>query len=800
MSSSLSSEAESLNRLAVQLQAQGRSRESLDAFQRATKLYQAAGDRVGEGRCLNGVGALFKDLGEPQEAKDYLERALVLRRQTGDRLGEAITLITLGPVYQRLAQLERGRECLVEALRLTRELGHREREGEALFNLGEVTSDSGRPAHAYALFQQALAIAQEAGNLIEGNKCLNALSIVCQKLGKQREARAYAFQTLKIAQTTGNPRMLSGAYHNLGVLLAGTNQNDIALKCFEQAVDIDLKTGASGQAARSMLYVAGSYVRVDVEKARGFANQALEIARQLGDESLTACALTSLAMSFVWGQEPDAALPVLAESLNLVQRLGEQDGEGNVIYAMALAHDALGECETAFAEFEQAIALFEQHYTEIESRDLRLSYFNAFSIQNIYLVYTSRLIKYSQQTNDRSYAARAFHICERRHARDLREFLKVQRDPDHEITAPLTSITPPTLAQVQQTLLDSDTVLLQYSVHDQVTFAWVITCDDYAVVALEDDSLLVSEKVEKFRQALAACSESHVALGHELYQTLIGPVERYLESKRHLLIVPDLSLHLLPFQTLLTETGSPGSELPYLIRKYTVAYAPSAAIFDLLQTAKPRMTAERRELIAFAPVDFPGESSDTRLASLPGTINEVQSIAALFDSGRTTLKMFAAATKQTVLTEQLDQFRFLHFATHGFVNPEDLDACSIVLRGNSESDPILRTSDIANLQLDADLVVLSACETALGEVKYGEGILGLARAFYCAGARAVCASMWKVNDAATALLMVRFYEEIVKNGRSKTEALRSAQLSLLDSGKWSAPHFWAAFVLSGAWN
>lgn len=153
-----------------------------------------------------------------------------------------------------------------------------------------------------------------------------------------------------------------------------------------------------------------------------------------------------------------------------------------------------------------------------------------------------------------------------------------------------------------------------------------------------------------------------------------------------------------------------------------------------------------------------------------------------------------------MLTEGLDQFRFLHFATHGFVNAEDLDACSIILRGDSEPDRILRTSEIANLKLDADLVVLSACETALGEVKYGEGILGLARAFYCAGARAVCASMWKVSDAATALLMARFYEEVVKNGLSKAEALRAAQLALINSNKLSSPKFWAAFVLSGAWN
>jgi len=617
MSSFLSIEADSLNRLAVRLQAQGRSRESLDAFQQATKLYQAAGDRVGEGRCLNGVGALFKDLGEPQRAKEYLERALVLRRETHDSLGEAITLITLGPVYHRLAQPELSRQCLAEALRITRELGHRQREGEALFNLGEVTSDCGRPAHAYALFQQALTIAREENNLVEGSKCLNALSIVCSTVGKRREATAYAFQSVKLAQMMNNPRMLSCAYHNLGFLLAKTNQDDVAREWIEQAVAIDLKTGASGQAARSMLGLAGSYIREDVEKARTLVNQTLEIAKQLGDESLVTSALVTLGMCFIWGEEPNAALPVLDEALQLVRRLGEHDTEANVIYSLALAQDALGQCEDAFAKFEEAIALYEKHYTEIESRDMRLSYFNAFSIQNIYLVYTARLIKYSKRINDRSFAARAFHICERRHARDLREFLNAQRQSD-VATAPLTNITPPILTEVQRTLLDADTALLQYSIHEQVMFVWVITRDDYAVVSFEQESVRIGEKVERYRQALAEDSEPHTALGHELYQILIGPVARYIESKRHLLIVPDLSLHLLPFQALVTNTASP--ETPYLIRKHTITYAPSTTIFSLLQTAKRQTTSERRELIAFAPVDFPADSPDAHLSSLPGTI------------------------------------------------------------------------------------------------------------------------------------------------------------------------------------
>jgi CHAT domain-containing protein len=275
-------------------------------------------------------------------------------------------------------------------------------------------------------------------------------------------------------------------------------------------------------------------------------------------------------------------------------------------------------------------------------------------------------------------------------------------------------------------------------------------------------------------------------------------VQRYIESKPHLLIIPDHSLHLLPFQALVTEADASGAGVSYLIQKHTITYAPSSGIFGMLQSAKTQTSRDRLDLMAFAPVDFPSTSDGPRLSSLPGTINEVKSIAALFDPARTRLRTFALATKQTVLSEALDQFRFIHFATHGFVNAEDLDACSIVLRGDSEPEQVLRTSDIAHLKLDADLVVLSACETALGEVKYGEGVLGLVRAFYCAGARAVCASMWKVDDAATAFLMARFYENIVKNGLSTAAALQSAQLSLIDSRNWSSPKFWAAFVLSGA--
>jgi CHAT domain-containing protein len=709
-------------------------------------------------------------------------------------------------------------------------LGHRQREGQAIYNLAVVTTIAGQPGQAYSWFQDALTIAREQRNYVEVLKCLNALGVVCGHLGKKEEALSHSFQSLRLAEELGNARAQSSALDNIGALLQATDEAKRGLTYLEKAVQIDLQTGAPGGAAQTMSFLAAAYVSHDIGRAYDLAKQSIAIAREIEDPSLLAASLGALGSVLVERNEPGAATKALTEALDLAKKTGMRHEEGNILFAMGLLLDNTGEHEAAFSKFEDALNIFEEHYSELEFEDFRLSYFNAFTIQNLYLIYTSRLLRHSERTGDKSYGVRAFHVCERRHARGLREFLHARLEhnagPDLAPEADWGLVNPPSLAQIQEKVLDADTALLEYSLHDRVSYVWVLTRDDHALVSLPLGGREIRERVDELRSALIAGSDSYLSLARALYQSLVQPVSSWIQGKRNLLIVPDLALHLLPFQVLLSDhynsPHSPSkdyettrsrllsrfigrrsldfSTLPYMLRTHAITYAPSAAIFAALG-AHTQKLSEPRDLIAFAPVEFAVSKKDgTRLEALPETVHEVRKIAALFNPARSVVKTFGEATKRALFSERLTDYRFIHFATHALFNDTDPDSSAIVLHGDAQADDALRTEEVVNLKMEADLIVLSACETGLGTVKYGEGILGFVRAFFCAGARSVCASLWKVDDVATSRLMSKFYEGLVRNGLSKAEALRTSQLDLIDSGRWSSPRFWAAFVLTGGWR
>jgi CHAT domain-containing protein len=162
------------------------------------------------------------------------------------------------------------------------------------------------------------------------------------------------------------------------------------------------------------------------------------------------------------------------------------------------------------------------------------------------------------------------------------------------------------------------------------------------------------------------------------------------------------------------------------------------------------------------------------------------------------------ASKATAMSKQLGEYKIVHLATHGLVNSEHPALSGLVFslldRQGRSQDGFLRLSDIYNLELNADLVVLSACQTALGKQILGEGLIGITRGFMYAGSPRVIASLWKVDDEATAELMKKFYEGLLKNGQRPAEALRAAQMWMLKQPRWKAPYYWAGFVLQGEWK
>jgi CHAT domain-containing protein/Tfp pilus assembly protein PilF len=824
-------EADNLNRLAVTLQAQGRIRESLSAFQRALEMFRDAGDTAGVGRCLNGVGALYKDLGELEQAKEYLEQALPFRRLTGDERGEAITLTTLGPVYAKLGQPEKASEVLMEALAITKAIFDVERYGQVLFNLAEVSLSLGEPWEAYRWLKEDLAIARVTGDVVEENKCLNLLTAIAYNLGQVRLAYRYGLESLALAQRLGNRRGESCALDNLGHIIQRFPVKDKweqSLQLLEKSLAIDRETGVPAEAAVTMLSLAALHINTEkYAKARPLIDEAARIAEKAGLPALRGKAWHARGALHLKLNENQKARDCFDRTLDFNRRSGDRLSEAETLKDVALAFWDDGDELRALELLEEAASIFDNARSRIPDESQRISFFAQYLVQDVYHIYSARLLQLFERTSDRTYAERAFNVCERRHARELLDLLhsKGGDTGGTEIGA-----SPVTLREVQTRLLDPDTAFLEYSIHFKVGYVWVVTRDDYEVHRIAIGGTEIREKVRKLRAVLESPEQTaYLEHASELYDLLLKPAARLIEGKRQLLIVPDDALQIVPFQALLTERPAgvvstppasrvlsalrnfvaPGRPLvtstrrhadqPFLIKKYTVTYAPSAGIFILLkELLRARSeTPPQKDFIAFAPINFgTTDAHDGGVKPLPYTRDEVKQIAALFAAGKATLVLGEEATKESLIRRDLSDYRFLHFATHAYFNHEDAETSTILLRGGRETDGHLYPFEVAALQLKAEMVTLSACETGLGEVT-DEGILGLMRAFVCAGAATVCSSLWQVDDRATAELMRSFYHQLLVSKKGAAEALREAQIEFIQSNNWSSPRYWAPFILTG---
>ena len=314
----------------------------------------------------------------------------------------------------------------------------------------------------------------------------------------------------------------------------------------------------------------------------------------------------------------------------------------------------------------------------------------------------------------------------------------------------------------------------------------------------------------------------------QLSQILLAPVAEQLGNKR-LLIVSDGALQYIPFSALpLPETS--GEDIVPLLANNEIVNLPSATTLGIIrQEQTTRKTAPKAIAILADPVfssdDERVKSSKQQIDSslqqqlldrsaretdigvwrrLPGTRTEAEAIMALVPDAEQMHGFDFAANREMITNPQLSDYRIIHLATHGLLNSTNPELSGVVLslfdkQGNSQNG-FLRLHDVFNLNLPAELVVLSACQTGLGQEIKGEGLVGLTRGFMYAGSPRVLVSLWNVSDEATAEMMSRFYRKMLQEDLSATAALRAAQLEMQQETQWNAPYYWAAFTLQGEWK
>ena len=773
----------------------------------ALALARATGDRGLEAEARNSLGLVYRQLGEPQKALESYHAGLAVFRAAGNRGGEATALNNLGSMYIELGLAEEALGPLRQAIEIHRETGARGGQASALSNLGRSLADLGRSAEALEAFSAALDLHRAAQDRSGEAATLSNLGLGLVSDHRDREALEPLRQALAIRQELGDRYREARVRHVLGRALLNLGETGPALLELETALRLHREVGdPAGEAAALQEIARTELARGNLEPARARLEPALQI---LESQRLRVTADRLRSAYFASFQEAYELYVDLLMSLHARQPGAGYDARAFEAAEAARARSLLDLLREARVELRRGAdaGLLD------EERRLRLELSGKTERQARVLERKHTEEEAAEARRELQEALAAYEIAEARLRAGNPAYAGLLR-PE---AIPLTAV---------QALLDEDTVLLEYSLGERRSFLWAVTpagLRSFELPGRAEIEAAAREAHESLRTLDPGEGARRREILSRLGRMLLGPVAESLGGRR-LAVVSGGALQLVPFAVLPLPSGEP------VLAAHEVVSLPSSAVLGELRRKAPSAAPGAIAVLAdpvFRPDDArvasPPGAAESRAASLPADLVRAASGAGLDDFPRLawTRSEAEAAVRQaggrpvllaldfdasldTVRRPDLSQFRVLHFATHGVIDDRHPELSGLVLSlvdaSGRPRDGFLRLPDLYNLDLGADLVVLSGCKTALGREVRGEGLMGLSRGFFYAGASRVLATLWPVRDRATADLMERFYRSHLRDGLPPAEALRAAQLALRQDPRWRDPYFWAPFVLQGDWD
>ncbi|MGF1986819.1 MAG: tetratricopeptide repeat protein [Nostoc sp. ZfuVER08] len=801
----------------------GEKQQAIQYYNQALPITRAVGDRRGEATTLNNIGLVYSDLGENQEALKYYNQALPIRRAVRDRGGEATTLHNIGLVYHSLEQKQEALKYYNQALPIFRAVEDRKGETNTLNNIGAVYSSLGENQDALRYYNQALPISRAVEDRKGEATTLNNIGAVYSSLGENQEALKYYNQALPIRRAVRDREGQAISLTSIGLVYSSLGEKQEALKYYNQALPLFRAVRYKEGEANTLFHMANlERDRNNLEQAQKHIQAAIEIIEDLrtkiADQQLRASYFASVQGYYKFYTD-------------LLMQLHKKDP--------SKGYDALALEVSDRSRARGLIELLTEANIDIKkgidpkllAEERRLQW--QINAQEKLLSELSSKKETPEQvlTNTKQ---------------KIQDLLKQQRELEVKIRAnnpeyaDLKYPQPLTIKQIQQQL-DKDTLLLQYSLGEERSYLWAVTPD-----SLYSYELPKRQQIDKAAKNLydnylknpgyqGVSPEETAKAANELSQLILKPVADKLGQKR-LVIVGDEALQYIPFAALTTSTKSAdGSDYKPLVVNHEIISLPSASTIAILRKQTTGRTKAPKTLAILADPVFSanddrvtGKSSNvannnidqqlqesalkrstrnikrSEIQRLPGTEKEAQEILKLVSPSENIQAFGFDANYNWATNDQLSQYKILHFATHGFLDSTEPELSGIVLslidkQGKSQRG-FLRLTDIFNLNFPAELVVLSACQTGLGEEVKGEGLVGLTRGLMYAGAARVVVSLWNVDDEATSLLMSQFYSQMLQQGKTPAAALRAAQLKMWEQEKWRNPYSWSAFTLLGEWR
>ncbi len=763
-----------LNLLGVIYKFQGQVRQAMVSYREALALSQRLGERSTEATTLANLGMAYRALGENGKAIAHFQQSQDLWRAVGNRRQEAITRSSLGDLYQSLGEPQKGLDELQLALDFFRAENNEKEQARALNSMGNAYSRAGQIPKGIENLQQALALEQHLGDRRSQAVTLNDLGCVYILLGDWRQAGLYFAQARTLFHDLRDGPDEAVALANVAWADVAADRPKEAIEVYGQVLPRLSALGDRATAAFARLGLARARRRLgDLAGAREAIQAGIVQAESLRGTSAS--------------HEIRTAFQVRNQELYAF--------EVDLLVAMHRVDEALTASERARAR--GLLDLLAESRT-----DLR---------RGVDPTLLARVDEADRQVNEADRArwrlqnARASSEQQAAAERTLRQALANSERAQTELRqaspayAALTQGRPSSVPEIQRQILDADTLLLEYHLGKERSFVWAVTPDHLAVFPLpgratiEEAARRGYQRLERSHRSLARipAADSQDELSHLLLQPVAG-----LLGRKRLLIVPDGALFYLPFAAL----PIPGSSEP-LVAAHEVVISPSASA---LAVARRELAGRRSAPGTLAVVADPVFNTDS-FQRLSYSSKEAEALQDLVPQDQRLAALGFAASREVVLSGKLAGYRIVHLATHGEIDTEHPELSKLIFsqvdehgRPRSE-DGFVWAHEIYGLRWAADLVVLSACSTALGQEIRGEGLVGLTRGFQYAGARAVLVSLWEVDDEATAELMQRFYREMLEHGQPAA-ALRAAQDGLRRQPGREAPYYWAGFILQGDWR
>jgi CHAT domain-containing protein/tetratricopeptide (TPR) repeat protein len=755
----------------------GKGQEAEEQYAVALSLARQVADPLIQAEALHGLGQAFLNQGELQKALDHSAEALKLWPQ--DHPTRPNTLHQLGVLHARYLHDERrGRELLLEA-RDAWEPDQWKRKARTLSQLGRLSQENGRPDEARRYYEEALAL-QRDNAPCDSAVVLARLALLEEGQGKRAAADARREEALRIVGAEPCPRS-EPTVHLLAARLAeerGDHADGFA--GYRRSEELFADLGDRMGMAESLAGLARNARALgDRQAARKANRRALDILEGVRPTVLS----EDLRISFFSG-----ARAAFDFQIDLLLELGAEEEAWvtaeearNRALQDLLAEAGAGPRGDAAPPLVTRERALQRDLNALETRRLTMGESKPEKLQTL-----------RKDIDDK--------VAELESLRG--EIRRQSRRGDSPAQPEPVSLA----AARRELLLDGDTVLLEYRLGETASTVWAVTRDTLAAFRLPPRSEIepAARKAAQRLQSLEWRRRNPQALC-DLGHLLLAPVEPFLRHRR-VVVVADGALEALPFAALPLLSGSTDCrKAPVLVDNHETVSLPSVAtLLTQRRALAGRRPAPGWLAVVANPAYDPAPADGRARRPLPASAEEAKALVEGFPAGKTLVVTGAAASRETVRGGALRGFRILHFATHGLLNADQpllsaLALAELDAQGRPVPQGTLPAHEIYGLDLPAELVVLSACETALGREVPGEGLVsGLPRAFLYAGSARVLVSLWKVEDESTRDLMILFYRGLLDRKLPPGRALAEAQRALRQEGR--PPRDWAGFILLGDWR